>query len=319
MSAVESGVCSVPTKLRAARLVLVIFLLEEISGYPSATGTEKPTLRNETRPFFDDVSRREIEATEGQTLVIPCTVRNLYKDKVVSWIRTRDLHILTSGRHTFSSDFRFEALHTDSSGDFWGLRIRGVRQSDSGQYECQVNTDPKMSLAVKLSVSVPGTLDSADLSKWLGKAEIAGPKEVFVQYGSTFFLQCKVHPILDQSFILGQQANRRPDVWWLHEDTQISVEAQIGKIFIETTYNEEDEVINSRLHFFHVSWQDEGAYTCMRPSVKRDSVRIIVVEAEPSEAMQRDYPISSTSVNRCACTMMKIFPLLLGSISLRYY
>ncbi|KAJ8932171.1 hypothetical protein NQ314_014870 [Rhamnusium bicolor] len=71
----------------------------------------------------------------------------------VSWIRSKDLHILTSERQTFSSDSRFESVHSDSSGDFWGLRIRGVHVSDTGQYECQVNTDPKMSLAISLTVT----------------------------------------------------------------------------------------------------------------------------------------------------------------------
>lgn len=68
----------------------------------------------------------------------------------VSWIRSKDLHILTSGPITFSSDSRFEAV-ASPGGDFWGLRIRGVHLSDSGQYECQVNTDPKMSLAINFS------------------------------------------------------------------------------------------------------------------------------------------------------------------------
>uniref|UniRef100_A0A6P7FQE7 Uncharacterized protein LOC114330111 n=1 Tax=Diabrotica virgifera virgifera TaxID=50390 RepID=A0A6P7FQE7_DIAVI len=103
-------------------------------------------------PAFDDLYSREIHATAGQTLLLPCSVRNL-GTKVVSWIRSKDLHILTSGRHTFSSDSRFESVHTDSSGDFWGLRIRGAHVADTGQYECQVNTEPKMSLAISLTVS----------------------------------------------------------------------------------------------------------------------------------------------------------------------
>lgn len=70
----------------------------------------------------------------------------------VSWIRTKDLHILTSGPVTFSADSRFESVHS-SNGDFWGLRIRGARIADAGQYECQVNTDPKMSFAVNLTVT----------------------------------------------------------------------------------------------------------------------------------------------------------------------
>lgn len=69
----------------------------------------------------------------------------------VSWIRTKDLHILTSGAITFTADGRFEAVY--SHADFWGLRIRGVRITDTGQYECQVNTDPKMNFALNLTVS----------------------------------------------------------------------------------------------------------------------------------------------------------------------
>lgn len=78
--------------------------------------------------------------------------KHKYKMLQVSWIRTRDLHILTSGALTFSADSRFESVHS-SNGDFWGLRLRGARIADTGQYECQVNTDPKMSLAINLVVT----------------------------------------------------------------------------------------------------------------------------------------------------------------------
>ena len=69
----------------------------------------------------------------------------------VSWIRKRDLHILTSGSVTFTADSRFESVYGND--DFWGLRIRGVKISDTGQYECQVNTDPKKNFALNLTVS----------------------------------------------------------------------------------------------------------------------------------------------------------------------
>lgn len=34
--------------------------------------------------YFDDIFSRNIDAIEGQTVIIPCTVRNLSRDKVVS-------------------------------------------------------------------------------------------------------------------------------------------------------------------------------------------------------------------------------------------
>lgn len=66
-------------------------------------------------------------------------------------MRSKDLHILTSGNTLFSSDARFGPLHTPGS-DAWTLRLDNARKTDSGKYECQVNTEPKMMYAVQLSV-----------------------------------------------------------------------------------------------------------------------------------------------------------------------
>lgn len=94
----------------------------------------------------------------------------------VSWIRSRDLQILTSGQHVFTSDSRFtiaydyeaisdvavtksrddsSASSTDVSDDqseSWSLHITNVRSEDSGQYECQINTEPKLKINVTLVV-----------------------------------------------------------------------------------------------------------------------------------------------------------------------
>lgn len=45
-----------------------------------------------------------------------------------------------------------ELVHSEKT-DFWGLRIRKVQFADAGVYECQVNTDPKMNFAMKLTVT----------------------------------------------------------------------------------------------------------------------------------------------------------------------
>lgn len=69
----------------------------------------------------------------------------------VSWIRKRDLHILTVGILTYTNDQRYQSLHADGS-DEWTLRITSPQPRDSGIYECQVSTEPKISLAFRLSV-----------------------------------------------------------------------------------------------------------------------------------------------------------------------
>lgn len=66
-------------------------------------------------------------------------------------MRSRDLHILTSSEFAFSSDPRFGPEHMPGS-DAWTLRLDSARKSDSGRYECQVNTEPKIMYAVQLSV-----------------------------------------------------------------------------------------------------------------------------------------------------------------------
>lgn len=69
----------------------------------------------------------------------------------VSWIRKRDLHILTAGVLTYTSDQRFTVIRPDRS-ENWTLQIRSAQGRDSGVYECQVNTEPKMSLSFQLNV-----------------------------------------------------------------------------------------------------------------------------------------------------------------------
>lgn len=69
----------------------------------------------------------------------------------VSWIRKRDLHILTAGVFTYTSDQRFQVIRPEKS-ENWTLLIKFPQQRDSGIYECQVNTEPKMSLAFWLNV-----------------------------------------------------------------------------------------------------------------------------------------------------------------------
>lgn len=82
-----------------------------------------------------------------------CTYRltRRYFHFQVSWIRKGDLHILTVGILTYTNDQRFQTLHSDGT-DEWTLRITPTQVHDSGTYECQVSTEPKISLGFKLNV-----------------------------------------------------------------------------------------------------------------------------------------------------------------------
>uniref|UniRef100_A0A6P7GHF6 Zwei Ig domain protein zig-8-like n=1 Tax=Diabrotica virgifera virgifera TaxID=50390 RepID=A0A6P7GHF6_DIAVI len=96
----------------------------------------------------------------------------------VSWIRKRDLHILTAGILTYTSDQRFQVIRPDKS-DNWTLQIKFPQIRDSGIYECQVNTEPKMSLPFRLNVVE-------------AKARILGPSDLHVKAGSSITLTCLI-------------------------------------------------------------------------------------------------------------------------------
>ncbi|XP_064103114.1 uncharacterized protein LOC135213130 [Macrobrachium nipponense] len=62
------------------------------------------------KPEFGEKAKDlNITAYVGQTSRLPCTVKHL-SGKRVSWIRQRDLQVLSTGRHTFSTDLRISVL-----------------------------------------------------------------------------------------------------------------------------------------------------------------------------------------------------------------
>lgn len=69
----------------------------------------------------------------------------------VSWVRHRDIHLLTVGRYTYTSDQRFRAMHQQQT-DEWTLQIKFPQHRDAGIYECQVSTIPHISHNIYLNV-----------------------------------------------------------------------------------------------------------------------------------------------------------------------
>ncbi|XP_026316033.1 zwei Ig domain protein zig-8-like [Hyposmocoma kahamanoa] len=101
-------------------------------------------------PYFEYNVPRNVTTVVGQTAFLHCRVEQL-GDKAVSWIRKRDLHILTAGILTYTSDQRFQVIRPDKS-ENWTLQIKFPQERDAGIYECQVNTEPKISLAFQLNI-----------------------------------------------------------------------------------------------------------------------------------------------------------------------
>jgi len=101
-------------------------------------------------PEFDNMQLQNVSALVGKTAFLTCVVRNLKPTQRVSWVRHRDVHILTAGEQTFTSDQRFSAKH--NSDDEWVLVIKYIQERDAGIYECQIPTQPPQSYPIKLNI-----------------------------------------------------------------------------------------------------------------------------------------------------------------------
>ncbi|XP_076031182.1 uncharacterized protein LOC143019431 [Oratosquilla oratoria] len=148
------------------------------------------------KPEFDPTLPGNVTAQRGSHAFLPCRV--LHRgDKSVSWVRKGDSHILSVNQYIFITDDRFVSLHQEAS-DTWSLQIKYVQARDSGMYECQVSTEPKISKAVYLNVISP-------------KVSIAGQEDVYVKAGSTVSLKCVItNTLTPPQFIFWYQ---EPRVW----------------------------------------------------------------------------------------------------------
>ncbi|XP_034668676.1 uncharacterized protein LOC117901842 isoform X2 [Drosophila subobscura] len=101
-------------------------------------------------PYFDTSATKNVTSLVGKTGHLNCRIKNL-GNKTVSWIRHRDLHLLTVAESTYTSDQRFTSIYNKQTGD-WSLQIMFAQIRDSGVYECQVSTTPPVGYTMIFSV-----------------------------------------------------------------------------------------------------------------------------------------------------------------------
>jgi hypothetical protein len=72
-------------------------------------------------PYFDYTAFRNITTLVGSTAYLKCRVKNI-GNKTVSWVRHRDIHLLTVGKFSYTSDNRFQCIH-DIDAEEWILKV----------------------------------------------------------------------------------------------------------------------------------------------------------------------------------------------------
>ncbi|CAB4059215.1 unnamed protein product [Lepeophtheirus salmonis] len=213
--------------------------------------------------------------TLGQTTYLNCIVGNI-GDREVSWLRTRDLRILTIGKIRYTEDPRFQPLHTEGN-DLWALKIRNASFEDQ---------EKKLKWPVRLRI-----LDS--------HAVIPGNQERHVKARSRLLLRCFI-----------EKSSGPPSfIYWYHNGNVMNYSDRQG-VTIRTLSESESTLPSpslrssssasrkrnlkrkrnnhpaSVLTINRVTAKDSGNYTCSPSNAKNHTVQVHIVQVQL--AMQRE-------------------------------
>eukprot|EP00095_Tigriopus_kingsejongensis_P002179 maker-scaffold1021_size70145-snap-gene-0.15 protein:Tk02179 transcript:maker-scaffold1021_size70145-snap-gene-0.15-mRNA-1 annotation:"hypothetical protein TcasGA2_TC008933" len=186
----------------------------------------------------------------GKTAHLHCTIRNI-GERRVSWIRKSDLHVLTSGILTFTRDQRFSAHHSQKT-DMWALQIKFTQMRDTGEYQCQVNTDPKISHAIHLEVK-----------EAIARIGNVGNKEVHVRHKSKVELSCVVD--------LGEGHHATAIFWYLNGHVIDQRESN------QVTKQHRNQ-LESTITINQAEMRHAGQFTCAPSYARPDTVTLHVID-----------------------------------------
>ncbi|XP_040566660.1 protein amalgam [Lepeophtheirus salmonis] len=215
-------------------------------------------------PFFEinkAAGGRNITTVEGGKVTLICTVQNLDINRTVSWIRkARHPIVLSSGAIPFTSDPRVSVSHPKGSSS-WILVLERVQRKDNGLYECQVNTEDKMSLVFLINV-LPA------------KARLFGESDVYVKAGSTISLTCSIN----------LYSVPPPDVTWFHDQNILNFDSPRGGISLETEKSRTGTM--SKLLVTRATLSDSGNYTCKPSRGEEVTANVHVIKREHQAGLQ---------------------------------
>ncbi|ROT84318.1 putative limbic system-associated membrane protein-like, partial [Penaeus vannamei] len=189
-----------------------------------------------TKPYFLPPVATNVTALEGQSAYLHCRVASSGTRRVVGPLLDvrPDLRVST------------KAFIEMQTGEMGGCEFSQAR--DSGAYQCQVNTDPRISMLFHLTVTEAATL-------------MDGSNQRYVRAGSDIQLSCRT-----------SVASQPPGLLYWYRDAEILNTG--GRVDIATELENETK---SRLLIKGARVSDSGNYTCWPTKFLPASVMVHVI------------------------------------------
>ncbi len=102
-----------------------------------------------SRRSNDETVSNDVTAIVSHNVLLPCAVRNIGSYKIL-WLRVKDGDVLAYDNLLITQDPRFSLIQNSASES--NLFIKNVRESDAGEYACQLNTETLKAKFVNLVV-----------------------------------------------------------------------------------------------------------------------------------------------------------------------
>lgn len=206
-----------------------------------------------------------VTARLGQTVSLKCSVSGFRQGvHTVSWTKTAlhrpDPIALTFNDKVFVSDSRFR-VYIDI--DTWVLVIQRVGAADRATYECHVNSEPPLKLAIRLSVQVPELRVTDGFGRPLA--------DQYYKAGSSLEVVCQLDSLPYLASPTGEVLQ------WRHHGALLAPRPLEG---LSIQSEPSGEGVTSRLAITQAGAVHSGNYTCSVPHLLSAPVRIHILDDE---------------------------------------
>jgi len=223
------------------------------------------------QPYFLKVNSI-VNVKRGETAYLPCRVKTL-GDYLVTWLKGDDVAVLSVGPNVFTSDSRYSVVHVPRqriAADDWNLLINKTQTSDSGQYYCSLNTEPKISHTVFLTVEENVYPEQRDATHSYHNpstpiSQVSGAPSMLAASGDNVQLDCRISGLTSPPLSL----------YWTKDGVVLNARVRSG---ISLEVEKLPGVSRSTLFLTNASTKDSGEYICLSDVAPPANISLYITE-----------------------------------------